>query len=132
MIRNGCGQSGLQNEQMEQTNFFAYYCTFKKVMSMIFGRSGEKWALPLTSLDPEICCILKMSLRIELIFLHADYDAIIFGQTNIVPYIFEFKCQSIAVVLFGPPALGKGPMKQGLFVFPPSVLECLGIGSLDF
>ena len=37
--------------------------------------------------DPKICW---MSLWIEFIFLHADCDAIIFGKTNILLYIFDF------------------------------------------
>ena len=36
-------------------------------------------------------------------FLHANSNAISFGYTDIVLYIFDFKCQSTAVVLVGPP-----------------------------
>ena len=38
----------------------------------------------------KICCILEVSLLTKLIFLHADCDAIMLGQTNILLYIFDF------------------------------------------
>ena len=45
-----------------------------KVISLIFG-----WAWLFSSYDPKICCIMRMNLLIELIFLPADSEAIIFG-----------------------------------------------------
>ena len=39
--------------------------------------------------------------------MHAGCDAIISGYTDIVLYIFDFKCQTTAVVPVGPPAVAE-------------------------
>ena len=70
-------------------------------------------------------------------FLHADCEAVIFGQTDIVLYIFEsltFKYQSTALVLFWSTSnRRKGPMRQSLSALLSSgQLAFFRIGSLGF
>ena len=70
-----------------------------KVDSMIFGWTWSKMATAFfSSWDPKIYCILRMILWIELIFLNANSDVIIF--VRLISYSLIFKCWfSTAVVL---------------------------------
>ena len=74
MIKNGCSQSShetlkltVSQEWIDGANwFFGCWCTFRKAKSYFndFGLGMVKFS----SLDLNICCILKMSLWIKLIF----------------------------------------------------------------
>ena len=85
MVKNGCGQTGdqtlkviLSEEWTDGINwFFTHWYRFTKLKldQNIFGCTWSK----ISSRDPKICCILRMNLWIELIFLYVDNDAIIFG-----------------------------------------------------
>ena len=59
----------------------------KKLFQWFLGGPGQKWAWLFSSWVPKMCWI---SLWMELIFLHADCDAIIFYETNIALFIFDF------------------------------------------
>ena len=59
------------------------------------GGRGEKWAR-----QSKMRFISRMICRIELIFLGADSDSIIFGLTaNLIMYLWSFKCRGFTVVL---------------------------------
>ena len=96
MVRDGCGQPGqrtqlyLKNVSQEWVDGMNWFLCAGvnsgklKVISMIFGWMWSKLGL----------FMRPRSLLNEFMnwayFLHADCDAIIFGKTNIVLYIFDF------------------------------------------
>ena len=89
MVKNRHGQSGfgtlkLAVSRMNWLNeliicMLVQIQESKKLFQWFVGGQGQKWVWPLSSWDLKICFILRMSLWIELIFLCADCDSIIFG-----------------------------------------------------
>ena len=106
MVKNGCGQSGerilklnLKNELMVWT---ACWCKFRKVKSWF-----DAFWVGVSLLDLKICCILKTSLWIEVIF---DMPCWLWCNSFWLDWVLiylNFKCQSTAVALVGYPVVAR-------------------------
>ena len=130
MVKNGCVQSGQRT--LKLTGFQEWIDGMKWFFFQLFlGGGCQKWAWAFNLWDPNIWCILRMSLQIKLIFLNADCDVIMVDQLC-THYFWLFKCQSIAVVLVGFLAVA-GNILQNRICPSFALSGCfLGMKLLDF
>ena len=90
-----------------------FHCVFQKQIEwtdflhggansgMNFGWARSKMGRLFSSWDHNICCILRMSLWIELIFWYWLWCNNFWLEQHHTLYIFDFHCQSTAVLLAG-------------------------------
>ena len=87
MVKNGCDQSGLKDlkltvsqEWIDGMNwFFACWCKFMKVISMIFGWAWSKIGLANLFMRQKNLLYRKNESMNWTDFLHGDCDVIFFG-----------------------------------------------------
>ena len=79
----------LKSELMEWTDFFAFWCKFRKAKSNFNDFWVDMVKIGHGHLVHETLKSSEWVYELSL-FLPADCDAIIFGKVNIVLYIFDF------------------------------------------
>ena len=100
-----------------------------KVNWKIFGWVCPKWAWPFSSWDPNICCILRMSMKWDYFF--ACLHALKWGNHF---WSVSLNASLLQLYLLDPRWLPEGPMKWSLSILLSFCLsDCfLGIGLLFF
>ena len=111
-----------------------------KLFQWLLHECGQKWAWSFSSWDPKICCILRMSLWIELVFACRLWC----NNFNCTLYLWRLNATLLQLYLLTPPphppsscSNWKDPMKgsvKGQSILPSCHLSmCFPwIGSLDF
>ena len=119
-----------KNKKKSRWNELIFTCwgKFRKTFSF-WGGHGEKWTWPLNLWDHKICCILSMSLWIELFFAGWLWCNNFWLDRHWT--LLTFNASLLQLYLWDPRQKLEGSYKMRS-VCPSILPRFLGIGSLDF
>ena len=104
-----------------------------KLFQWFLHECGQKWAWSFSSWDPKICCILRMSLWIELVFACRLWC----NNFNCTLYLWRLNATLLQLYLLTPPPPPPPPLEGSYERFcegsvHPSILPSVHVFSLNW